>query len=149
MLKAIWKGIKWFFNSPEKTHNKIARKHGFAHVRSNTQTPPIKVYGLGEGEQADIVKTYTQLTVLYKDRYLTDREIGAIEAAKKEIWIPRGITKEHLEHVLINCGFQRTPNFNGEQVFDPRLIQALNYAINMYSAKVASDLETVLSKNTK
>lgn len=148
MFKSIWNGIKWFFSVNEKTHNKISRKHGFAHVKSNVDLPPIKVYGLDSNEKNnEIVETYKQLVQLFQEVKFTETEKGSIESAKKDIWIPRGITKDHLEHVLINCGFQKTPSRNGDPEFDPRLIQALNYAINMYSAKVSVDLEKVLLNN--
>lgn len=145
MFKAIWKGIRWFFSVNEKTHNKISRKHGFAHVKPNDQPIPVKVYGLDEQEKDnEIVEAYKQLVELFQEVKLTEAEKGSIEAAKKDIWFPRGITEKHLEHILISCGFQKYPGFGGKQEFDPRLLQALKYAINMYSAKVSVDLERIL-----
>lgn len=144
MLKAIWKGIKWFFTVKEKTHNSISRKHGFAHVKANTYVDPIKVYGKPETQSADINETHAKMVELRQERYSTEREADTIEAAKKELWVPRGITSDHLDHILINCGFQKTVRQGDKLVYDPRLIQALNYSINMYAAKVASDLEAIL-----
>ncbi|QZA70648.1 hypothetical protein AH04_173 [Erwinia phage AH04] len=144
MFKAIWKGFKWFFSVKEKTHNSVSRKHGFTHVKVNAHAEPIKVYGKPENQSADINETYDKMVELRQERYSTEREADTIEAAKKELWVPRGMTSDHLDHILVSCGFQKTIRQGDKLIHDPRLIQALNYGINMYAAKVASDLEAIL-----
>lgn len=147
MLKAIWKGIKWFFRVDTKTHNKVSRKHGFAHVKETVE-PPVKVHGNPVTNNSMIMDTHERMVKLKKASTMTTTDSDTIESAKKVLWTPRSITHAHKELILSNCGFQRTVKQDGDIVFDPRLIQVINYAMNMYQAESVYEVEEMMRKNS-
>lgn len=140
MLKSIWKGIKWFFYPNERYNTKIDRKHGFAHIKADPIVEPlIKVTGKPTFTSEDIQAIYIKMVEMNNTS-----EEDAIESAKRELWIPHGISKAHKELILANCGFKRNVPVYGVMEYGPRLIQAINYAMNMYSAKVAMEVQAII-----
>jgi hypothetical protein len=147
MFRSIWEGIKWFFSVKEKTHNKISRKHGFSHIKAEVE-PPVKVYGKPEIGSSPLKDTHDRMVKLKKTATMTSSESDTIESAKKDLWMPSSIDMSHKEFILSNCGFQRTVRQGNDVVFDPRLIQVINYAMNMYQAELVHDTEELLRKNS-
>lgn len=147
MLKSIWKGIKWFFRVDTKTHNKVSRKHGFAHVKATVE-PPVKVYGAPKIGSSPLKDTHDRMVKLKKSVTMTSSESDTIESAKKDLWMPSSIDMSHKEFILSNCGFQRTVRQGDDIVFDPRLIQVINYAMNMYQAELVHDVEEMMRKKS-
>lgn len=147
MLKSIWKGIKWFFRVDTKTHNKVSRKHGFSHVKESVDEP-VKVHGNPVTSNTMIMDTHERMVKLKKASTMTTTDSDTIESAKKVLWNPRSITQAHKELILSNCGFQRTVRQGNDIVFDPRLIQVINYAMNMYQAESVYEVEEMMRKNS-
>lgn len=147
MLKSIWKGIKWFFRVDTKTHNKVSRKHNFSHIKETVE-PPVKVYGSPQTSNTMIMDTHERMVKLKKATTMTTTDSDTIESAKKVLWVPRSITQAHKELILSNCGFQRTVKQGNDIVFDPRLIQTINYAMNMYQAESVYEVEEMMRKNS-
>lgn len=146
MLKSIWKGIKWFFSVNEKTHNGINRKRGHV-VKQSIAGQPIKVTNSMACGDLSFVDSFKRMQTLHSAHASSDKE-DVIESAKSGLWIPHQITQGHKELILANCGFQKTHQTATGMEYDPRLIQAINYAMNMYASEFSFQVETVLQQSS-
>lgn len=140
MFKSIWKGIKWFFNVPDESKVKITRKHNHAHIPATDKGHPIKVRT--PPTEAAISEIYEEMTRFRQDT--NQEKMDGVEAAKSSLWIPHRIQHVHKEHILATCGFAKTHRQDGKSVYDPRLIQVINYAMNMYGVEVRSQIADIL-----
>lgn len=147
MLKSIWKGIKWFFSVKEKTHNSISTKHNHVVRQSPPEAPPMKVNDSVMNETQMFMSTYNSMVDVYADKS-NGKLDDVIEGAKRGLWVPHGITEDHKRLILANCGFQKTVQTKDGFDYDPRLIQAINYAMNMYSAEVSQQVERIIRQSS-
>lgn len=146
MLNKVWQGVKWFFTPVNfGKQNKVTRKHNFSHRPVEDGNHVIKVTEPPKNDS--IVDMYTKILQVAEQEGRRERD--AVEHAKGELWIPHGITTEHKEYILQVCGFQKTHLLKGEHVYDPRLIQAINMAMNMYSIEVSNGVLKILDTVNK
>lgn len=145
MFKSIWKGVKWFFSPNEQYDTKIDRKHNFAHRKADLSVDPfIRVSGKPTNTSEEVQATYAKMVKIKKQETHSYIDDDTIELAKREVWIPHGISTAHKELILANCGFQRNVPTRGVMEYDPRLVQVINYAMNMYAAQVATEVQAII-----
>lgn len=146
MFRSIWKGIKWFFSVKEKTHNSIGSKRGHI-VKQPVPDAPIKVKGPGIGGTTVSIDSYNRMSEVYKASSNASND-DVIESAKRGLWVPHSLTEDHKKMILANCGFQKTVQTQDGFEYDPRLIQAINYAMNMYAGEVSQQVESILRQKS-
>jgi hypothetical protein len=146
MFKSIWKGIKWFFSLPDESKTKITRKHNHAHLPAVDKGYPIKVQTAPTAEP--IVEIYNEMMDFYNN-YTSGKKMDGVEGAKRFLWQPHRIQEAHKEHILSSCGFQKTHRQDGKDVYDPRLIHVINYAMNMQATEARRVVKELLTKAEK
>ena len=143
MFKAIWKGVKWFFTISDGNNKKIIRKHKFS-TRPGMGIIEESVTGSNKPKCNDkeISQVYAQLVETHKR--MGGNSPDVIESAKRELWSSHDITQKHKEHILALCGFQKTEYVRGERVYDQRLIQVINLAMNIYTSQMVSAVDDIV-----
>lgn len=145
MIKTIWRGIRWFFTPDTGNEKKqITRKHNFAHVKPREEE---RVNSFVPRHPTPESQAYIDLVTLMQHLDLEQSKLqDVVDAAKERLWVPRGITLDHMEVILQNCGYHRVANGKGGFGYDPRLIEVVTYAMNAYAAQVAKDTQAIFDK---
>lgn len=142
MFKAIWKGIKWFFTISDGNGKNVIRKHKFStRPGRSILEEPVVISGKPKCADKEISQVYAQLVETHNK--MGGNSPDVIESAKRELWSSRNITQKHKEHILALCGFQKSEFVLGERVYDPRLIQVINLAMNIYTSQIVNAVDGI------
>lgn len=138
MLKAIWKGITWFFKQPDETSRKVRGKPMFSSpARTVNVGARIPVTHNAEGkriateQEAEIQNVYQSLV------NLTESESHAIELAQSKRFGPLALTDNEVDYILNNADIVH----NRAQV-----VKAINLALNVQYVQHVAAVQEITAK---
>lgn len=111
-------------------------KLGRVNTLGKDNDDPIKKKDEEHLRRNELASRAAKIKEVYDALAVKHAELGfegeVIESAKEKIWVPDGLEDVNIDHILSCCGFHKDKvGAFGERGYDPRLVQAINMAINV------------------
>lgn len=124
----IWNGIKKFFSLSDETQSLTRKmKHGQRPATPLTPEERDKKDLYREQYEKDVSALHDSLTLISEDQ-----EQNCISFIKSKQISSTPLTENEIRYIALNCDF----TLNDEMDPDPRLVAAINFAINLHTLKV-------------
>lgn len=138
----IWKAIKSFFTLPDESKNKISRKmkHGTRPAVPDTAETKLQKGQIHINYENEINHIFDEIS----EAADKNGEANAIAFIKSRQISGTPLTANEIKYIAVNCDFSLQ---NGEP--DPRLVEVINFAINLHAIKTQDKVNEILSKFEK